>query len=154
MRFGTRLIQGAVVASVLVLGGCAWWEDTYIFSTAPKNRPTQLTELKPTLSVKPLWNASLGKAGRYFFTPALIGPDVVAAGGKGIVERRILSTGVLVWRKDLDVPLAAGVGSDGNVSAVVTETGDIIALSPPLVVEREEIATMVSILGDALRRAA
>ena len=125
----SKLVQGLTVASLLALGGCAWWEDTYIFSTAPKNRPTPLTELKPTLAVRPLWNASVGKAGRYFFSPALIGPDVVAAGGKGVVERRVLATGVLVWRTDLDVPLAAGVGSDGNISAVVTETGDLIALN-------------------------
>ena len=130
MMFASRRTSGVVVASSARCrsGGCAWWEDTYIFQTAPKNRPTPLTELKPTLAVRPLWNASVGKAGRYFFSPALIGPDVVAAGGKGVVERRILATGVVVWRTDLDVPLAAGVGSDGNTSAVVTETGDIIAL--------------------------
>lgn len=118
----------AVGACVAALGGCAWWENTYIFSTAPKNRPAELSELKPTLSVKPLWHASVGKAGRYFFSPALIGPDVVAAGGKGVVERLVLATGAVVWKTDLDVPLAAGVGSDGNISAVVTVTGDLIAL--------------------------
>lgn len=120
--------RALVVAGVLALGGCAWWENTYIFSDAPKNRPVDLTEIKATLAVKPLWNASVGKAGRYFFSPALIGPDVVAAGGKGVVERRVLATGVVVWRTDLDLPLAAGVGSDGSISAVVSETGDLIAL--------------------------
>jgi beta-alanine--pyruvate transaminase len=32
-------------------------------------------------------------------------------------------------------------------------TGDIIALSPPLIVERKHIDSMISILGDALKRA-
>jgi len=32
-------------------------------------------------------------------------------------------------------------------------TGDIIALSPPLIIEKEQIATIVSIIGDALKRA-
>ncbi len=112
----------------VALGGCAWWENTYIFSDPPKNRPVELTEIKPTLSVKPLWNASLGKPGRYFFSPALIGPDVVAAGGKGLVERLVLATGIVVWKTDLDTPLSAGVGSDGNLSAVVTVSGDLIVL--------------------------
>ena len=126
-----RRVRLAVVAvCVASLAGCAWWEDTYIFSDPPKSRPVQMPEIKTTLSVKPLWNASVGKSGRYFFSPALIGPDVVAAGGKGIVERRVLATGIVVWRTDLDTPLAAGVGSDGNISAVVTETGDLIALDP------------------------
>ena len=37
---------------------------------------------------------------------------------------------------------------------LIRVTGDIIALSPPLIIEREEIHRLVSILGDALKRAA
>jgi beta-alanine--pyruvate transaminase len=37
---------------------------------------------------------------------------------------------------------------------LIRVTGDIIALSPPLIVEGEQIGEMASILGDALRRAA
>ncbi len=36
---------------------------------------------------------------------------------------------------------------------LVRVTGDIIALSPPLIIEKEQIATIVSIIGDALKRA-
>lgn len=117
----------AVLLSALV-GGCAWFENVHIFSTAPKNKPTELTELKPTLSVRTLWTGNVGKAGRYFFTPALIGPDVVAAGASGIVERRVLATGAVVWRTNLDLPLAAGVGAEGNMVAVAAANGDLIAL--------------------------
>ncbi|MGE7371388.1 aspartate aminotransferase family protein [Neorhizobium sp. NPDC001467] len=41
-----------------------------------------------------------------------------------------------------------------NSGLLVRVTGDIIALSPPLIVEREQIGTIVSIIGDALRRVA
>ncbi|MCB8881623.1 aspartate aminotransferase family protein [Acidisoma cellulosilytica] len=41
-----------------------------------------------------------------------------------------------------------------NKGLLIRVTGDIIALSPPLIIERTEIATLVSILGDALKRAA
>lgn len=37
---------------------------------------------------------------------------------------------------------------------LVRVTGDIIALSPPLIIEREQIETIVSMLGDALKRVA
>ncbi|MGN6775949.1 aspartate aminotransferase family protein [Rhizobium sp.] len=37
---------------------------------------------------------------------------------------------------------------------LIRVTGDIIALSPPLIIERAEIETIVSMLGDALKRAA
>ncbi|GES43633.1 aspartate aminotransferase family protein [Rhizobium dioscoreae] len=36
---------------------------------------------------------------------------------------------------------------------LIRVTGDIIALSPPLIIERAEIETIVSMLGDALKRA-
>ena len=37
---------------------------------------------------------------------------------------------------------------------LIRVTGDIIALSPPLIIERQQIGDIVSILGDALKRAA
>ncbi|RYE61838.1 MAG: aminotransferase class III-fold pyridoxal phosphate-dependent enzyme, partial [Rhizobiaceae bacterium] len=37
---------------------------------------------------------------------------------------------------------------------LVRVTGDTIALSPPLIIEKEQIGTIVSMLGDALKRAA
>ncbi|MGI6247453.1 MAG: aspartate aminotransferase family protein [Pseudochelatococcus sp.] len=40
-----------------------------------------------------------------------------------------------------------------NRGVLIRVTGDIIALSPPLIVEREQIGEIVSVLGDALNRA-
>jgi beta-alanine--pyruvate transaminase len=37
---------------------------------------------------------------------------------------------------------------------LIRVTGDIIALSPPLIIERDQIDTIVSVLGDAIKRAA
>jgi beta-alanine--pyruvate transaminase len=37
---------------------------------------------------------------------------------------------------------------------LIRVTGDIIALSPPLIIEDEQIGTMVSFIGDAIKRAA
>jgi len=118
-----------VLVAAGMLSACAsWFDNVYIFSSEPKHKPTVLTEIKPTLVVKPLWNASVGKPGRYFLTPAMIEPDVVIAGGKGVVERRVLATGALVWRTDVDQPLSAGVGSDGDLSVVAATNGELIAL--------------------------
>ncbi|EPE94809.1 aspartate aminotransferase family protein [Rhizobium grahamii] len=41
-----------------------------------------------------------------------------------------------------------------NKGLLVRVTGDIIALSPPLIVEKEQIGTIVSVIADALSRAA
>ncbi len=37
---------------------------------------------------------------------------------------------------------------------LIRVTGDVIALSPPLIVEKEQIDTIVSVIGDAIKRAA
>ncbi len=136
----------AAAAAALSLSGCAWWEDVHIFSSAPKNKPTELTEVKPTIAVKPLWTANVGKAGKYFFTPALLGPEVIAAGGGGIVERHVLATGERVWRVDLDQKLAAGVGADANTIAVIGINGDLVALESSGQ-QRWKVATTAEILS-------
>ncbi len=127
-RASQALMRAVIVAAALGMSACAWWEDIHIFSSAPKNKPTELTEIKPTLAVRTLWTANIGKAGKYFFTPALLGPEVIAAGGGGVVERRVLATGERVWRIDLDQKLSAGVGADADTIAVVGVNGDLIAL--------------------------
>ena len=37
---------------------------------------------------------------------------------------------------------------------LIRVTGDVIALSPPLIIEKEQIETIVSMIGDALKRVA
>jgi beta-alanine--pyruvate transaminase len=59
-------------------------------------------------------------------------------------------------------PRAAQAGSRGydifldcfERGMLIRVTGDIIALSPPLIIEREQIDTIAAMLADALRRAA
>ena len=41
-----------------------------------------------------------------------------------------------------------------NKGLLIRVTGDIIALSPPLIAEKSEIETIVSKIGDALNRVA
>jgi beta-alanine--pyruvate transaminase len=41
-----------------------------------------------------------------------------------------------------------------NKGLLIRVTGDVIALSPPLIIEKEQIDTLVSIIGDAIKRAA
>lgn len=108
------------------LSGCTFWNA--LISTPSKSEPVDLTEFKATLSIKQLWKASVGGAGRFFFFPAVVGNDVVVAGSKGTVARLNASTGADVWRRDLGEELSAGVGSDDLTLAVATSHGDLIAL--------------------------
>ena len=128
MRFPRRVLPLALIAAAILAGGCSVFDDIHIFSSAPRNKPSGLSEIKPTLAVKPLWTANVGKAGKYFFTPALIGGEVVVAGSGGIVEKFVAASGSVVWRNNLDQPLAAGVGADADLISVVGVNGDLFAL--------------------------
>ena len=146
MRFTRHASRFALIAAAILVGGCSVFDDIHIFSSAPKNKPTELTEIKPTLAVKPLWTANVGKAGKYFFTPAFIGGEVVVAGSGGIVEKFVSASGSVVWRNNLDQPLAAGVGADADLISVVGVNGDLFALDASGK-QRWKVATNAEILS-------
>ena len=146
MRFPRRVLPLALIAAAILAGGCSVFDDIHIFSSAPRNKPSGLSEIKPTLAVKPLWTANVGKAGKYFFTPAFMAGEVVVAGSGGIVEKFVSATGAVVWRNNLDQPLAAGVGADADLIAVVGVNGDLFALDASGK-QRWKIATNAEILS-------
>lgn len=92
--------------------------------------PTPLTEIKPVLDVQQIWKASVGKGGRYLFSPVAVGDAVYVAGENGSVEKIDAKTGEQVWRTKLDSDLSAGVGSDGNLTAVGALKGGVFVLGP------------------------
>lgn len=60
--------------------------------------PTPLTEFKPVMDVQQVWKASVGKGGRYLFSPVAVGDAVFAAGENGSVEKIDAKTGQTIWR--------------------------------------------------------
>ncbi|HEY1996908.1 outer membrane protein assembly factor BamB [Paraburkholderia sp.] len=98
-------------------------------STKDERRvPTPLTEFKPVLDVQQSWSASVGKAGRYLFSPVVVGNAVFAAGANGTVAKIDAQTGKDIWRSKLRDDLSAGVGSDGTLTAVGGLKGDVYVL--------------------------
>lgn len=113
----------ACLAAVTVLAACAAPKDV-------RRIPTPLTDIKPTLPVQEVWKASVGKAGRYLFQPFAVGDAVYAAGANGTVEKIDATTGKRVWHTKLSSDLSAGVGSDGNLTAVGGLNGTVFLLGP------------------------
>jgi outer membrane protein assembly factor BamB len=100
-------------------------------STKDERRvPTPLVEIKPVLNVAEAWKASVGKSGRYLFAPVAVGDAVYAAGVNGTVAKIDAKTGQDVWRTKLKDDLSAGVGSDGNLTAVGGLKGAVYVLGP------------------------
>ncbi|WP_184004115.1 MULTISPECIES: outer membrane protein assembly factor BamB [unclassified Paraburkholderia] len=107
--------------TVLTLAACSSTKDE-------RRVPTPLTEFKPVLDVQQSWSASVGKAGRYLFSPVAVGNAVYAAGTNGTVAKIDAQTGKDVWRVKLHDDLSAGVGSDGTLTAVGGLKGDVYVL--------------------------
>src|ERR1700731_874990 len=92
--------------------------------------PTPLTNFKSVLDVKQEWSNSVGKAGRYLFQPYVVGNAVYAAGTNGSVAKIDATNGKTLWRTKVDGELSAGVGSDGNLTAVGGPKGEVYVLGP------------------------
>ena len=113
----SKAVAAVIFASIL--GSCS--------SSGNKPKPAELGSLLPLISVRQAWVSPLG-ASPLPSTLTVKGDHVFVASGNGIVAQINVSTGADVWRLSLGVPLSAGMGSDGHLSAVVTQRNDLIAV--------------------------
>ncbi|NMM28846.1 MAG: outer membrane protein assembly factor BamB [Glaciimonas sp.] len=123
MRIAVKLVCVSIVA---VLSGCSSL-NPFSSKVEPRNQPAALVNFQPTLSIRPTWSVAIGKAGMFYFSPAVIGNDVFVAAADGSIARLDAVTGNPVWRIKAGMLLTAGVGSDGNTVVVAGEKGVILA---------------------------
>ncbi|MDB5804676.1 MAG: outer rane assembly lipoprotein YfgL [Betaproteobacteria bacterium] len=158
LRLRPRL--GFACALLVALAGCSTISESSFnpinwFSASSTNKPVELTAIKPTLTFTRLWSASVGNAGAYVFTPAVVGDTVYAAGADGSLSAFDVLNGKQRWRVRADRNgLSAGVGASADLVVVATLKGEIVAvdtkgrerwrtqvsstvLAPPLVGDRE-----------------
>ncbi|MEI6732887.1 MAG: outer membrane protein assembly factor BamB [Comamonadaceae bacterium] len=110
----------ALVSVVLgLLGAC---------SSGPKKpTPADLGPNPSLLRVSLAWTAKVG--------PVDVGLDVkvndktvTVANSEGVLAAFDSASGAEMWRTALGTPIAAGVGSDGKLAAVVTRANDLLVL--------------------------
>jgi outer membrane protein assembly factor BamB len=80
------------------------------------------------IAVRSAWTAKVGEVGLPLMVNAN-GRTIAVASSDGTVAVIDAATGRDVWRASAGAPVAAGVGSDGKVAAVVTTTNELVALS-------------------------
>lgn len=119
-----------VLLASLAVAGCSTISDTLeamnpFTTSGPKM--AVLKPITPTLEVKTLWSASVGKAGDYTFTPAIVGKTVYIAAHDGTVNK--LEDGKLIWKINAGQPLSAGVGASSRLVAVGTAKGEVLTFS-------------------------
>ncbi|MDK9703601.1 MAG: outer membrane protein assembly factor BamB [Sulfuritalea sp.] len=119
-------LRAAAAASMLLLGACSTVEKLNPFGpSAPKVKPTELGVIQPTAELKTLWQANVGSAGEFTFSPAVVGDSVYAAARDGTVAR--FDGGRQIWRIAAGQPISGGVGSDGKLVVVGTPKGEVLA---------------------------
>lgn len=121
-RFMKRTAACVLLASATaLLGGCG------LFGSKPAHVPTPLTTFQQSLNVQQVWTASVGKAGSYYFEPLAVGDSVYAAGVSGTIIRVDAGSGKVTWTAKAGTDISAGPGSDGEVTAVGTVKGEVLA---------------------------
>ena len=123
MRIAVRLLALGMFA---LLAGCASL-NPFASKSAPRQVPSPLQDFRQTMAVRTVWSASVGGAGTHLFSPALAQSSVFAAAADGSVSRISAINGSTEWQIKAEIPLTAGVGSDGNVVAVAGEKGIVLA---------------------------
>jgi outer membrane assembly lipoprotein YfgL len=127
-RFAARAVA-ALGALGLVAGltGCSWLPASW-GGGAEKPKPAELPPNAALIAVRPAWSARIGEVN----LPLMVnvqGGTIALASGDGTVQALDAASGRELWRANVGGSIAAGVGSDGKVTAVVTTANELVALA-------------------------
>jgi hypothetical protein len=93
------------------------------------------------LSVQKVWTANIGPVTTPLFA-SVHGNLVAVASTPGQVALINATTGQDIWRLQLDSPIQAGVGGDGQRFAVITRNNEVVAIEAGKVLWRLRLAAM------------
>jgi len=107
------------IVSVAILTGC--------FGGVKKPQPADLQPVTALVSARQSWVNRIGPV-NFPLGIGVAGKTVAVAGDNGTVALLDAQTGRDLWRLELKAPIAAGVGSDGKILAVVTKANEVVAM--------------------------
>jgi outer membrane assembly lipoprotein YfgL len=121
---------GAVMAVIAALAAC---------SGTPRPKPAELPPNVALMGVRQAWTVNI-PAVNFPLSTSVSGDLVAVAGSDGTVAVIDARAGREVWRANAGAPLAAGVGSDGSLVAVVTAGNELVALQGGKVLWMQRLA--------------
>jgi len=131
----SRLVKlGLSALLVGVLGACASG------SNAP--RPADLGANPALLGIRTAWTGQVGKID-FPLSVHTTATMVTLAGSDGVVTSMDARTGAVVWRNNVGAQIAAGVGSDGRYTAVVTRTNELVTMEGERELWRARLSSQV-----------
>lgn len=132
LAFGSTV--AARVALVLVVLGLF----AACSSGPEKPKPTELTPSANLLPVRLAWTSKMG-AIDFPLDIKVNANTVTLAGSDGVLAALDTATGAERWRTSVGDRIAAGVGSDGRFSAVVTRGNELVTLDGGREIWREKL---------------
>lgn len=116
--FSKKILTGMLaVAIALPLAGCG------LFAPQGAHAPAELKDFEPLVKAKVSWSRHVGENSGYLI-PAVTDNAVYAA-GEDKIYRLDRNTGDEIWSVEAGAEITAGIGTDGNYVAVVTELGEL-----------------------------
>lgn len=124
MRLAGAFLLAATVAGCSTIGDAVDKINPFS-SSKPQVKVAELPSFSATAQLRVLWQANVGSAGEFVFTPAVVGKTVFAAGKDGGIVR--IDEGQQAWRISAGQPISGGVGADSKTVAVGTMKGEVLA---------------------------
>ena len=122
------------IITVAILAGC--------FGGVKKPQPYELQPVTALMSARQSWISRIGVV-NFPLDLVVSGNSVSVASDDGTVALLDTQTGRDIWRIELKTPIAAGVGSDGKVLAVVTKSNEVVALQSGRELWRQKLTSQV-----------
>ncbi|WP_053076754.1 outer membrane protein assembly factor BamB [Caenimonas sp. SL110] len=131
LRAVTRL--AGAIAVVAALAGCQYMPQvsslpSFLGGGSDKPKPAELQPNPSLIPVRQAWVARVG-AVTLPLSVHVSGTTVAVAGADGGVALIDAVSGRDLWRASAAGPIAAGVGSDGRMAAVVTRSNELVAFA-------------------------
>ncbi|MEY2954063.1 MAG: hypothetical protein RLZZ401_2150 [Pseudomonadota bacterium] len=120
---------------IAILAACAGGPE--------KPKPAELAPNTALIGVRQAWGAELGSAVAFPLTINTTRDTVTLASSAGSVLALNVRNGQELWRRDVGEALAAGVGSDGALAAVVSRANDLIVLEAGKEIWRQKLVAQV-----------
>ena len=120
---------------IAALTGCS---ALSFFGGPAKAPPAALQAVSGVVSAKQSWSARVGPVS-FPLDVHVSGTTVVLAGNDGSVAALDARTGAAIWRANVGAPIAAGVGGDGKIAAVVTQSNVVVALQDGREIWRQKL---------------
>lgn len=132
-QFKKASLSLLAIASFLTTTACTSITDLKtdlsekVFGREPVEKPDPLVDFKETVSTKLLWQAKVGGAEDFEFSPVNEAGYVYAASANGEVVKLDAINGKQVWRVNAGEKLSGGVGVGGSLVLVGTHKGVVYA---------------------------